>query len=277
MKRRSFIRNTGLTIAGLAVSKSIFSNNNPALKSLNIIILMSGGVQYHDIIDDHKSGFSLLFQEPISMNLNCCTQVKYSDGILDHTPAVLNVLQGIKNNPDRKIFFGNINSETTRAVKNSDLNVEIMGTSAAPTQNNYRNDAAVFEKAFAYLNANKNENKTLILNLEDTDIAHCNREKYLDILNFYNQQINDLCKVIYHQSFSSSYDSKLMLVNVLGRNNFENEIFNDDNKGGSDHYHESARDLFSFTTSGSQNHVINFNHETVESKNLLEQLYKTVI
>ena len=112
MKRRNFIKNTGLTIAGMAINNHIYSKNSSAKKSLNIIILISGGVQYHDIIDIDKVDFNVLFQNHIPMLVNCNTQLKYTGEILEHAPAVLSVLQGIKGNNERKLFFGNINSET---------------------------------------------------------------------------------------------------------------------------------------------------------------------
>ncbi len=54
MKRRNFIKNTGLSLAGIALSNSLFSKNTLENKNLNIIILMSGGVLYSDIIEAKK-------------------------------------------------------------------------------------------------------------------------------------------------------------------------------------------------------------------------------
>ena len=73
MKRRNFIKNTGLTIAGLAFTNSIYSKNNSENKSLNIIILMSGGVGFEDVIDIKNNRILQFFNETQNINLHCKT------------------------------------------------------------------------------------------------------------------------------------------------------------------------------------------------------------
>ncbi len=63
MKRRNFIRNTGLGIAGLALSNNIYGEKLSTKKSLNIFILMSGGVCFNDIIEVKNSPTLKLFND----------------------------------------------------------------------------------------------------------------------------------------------------------------------------------------------------------------------
>jgi len=268
MERRNFIKNTGLTIAGLALSKGIYSKNISNLKSLNIIVLLSGGVRYIDIIDETNHQHAILFQEKASMKVVCKSRVNYSGNTLEHDPCVIDFLFGLPNDSSKKILISNKNSTVTKAVADANLPLEIITTSSLNIDHPYRNDAAIFESATTFLNPC--ENLTLILNLEDTDIAHCNSEKYFDVLNYYNQQINHLCNKLYAKQSVEKYDAKLIVAAVLGRNNFDNELTSEHNKNGCDHYDESARKLFCFETSYAEVFEINFDNQIYNSKELLK-------
>lgn len=259
MKRRNFIKNAGLSVAGLALSNSIFGKSSDAVNSRHIIILLSGGVQYFDILQEDANSFSVLFQEEISMKINCFTQLNYSGKEMEHSAATLQALHSIPSPNGKMVYIGNKNSASTKAVKNAALALEVIETSALDQEFPFSNDAAVFEMASHH--ALSNDYTTIILNLEDTDIAHYNAEKYKEILNFYSQQINQLCRLIYDPSYQKKSATILSVASVLGRNMNPNELLTQ-HKGGTDHYDESARKLFAFTTGYSESHQVNFEHST---------------
>jgi hypothetical protein len=102
MKRRNFIRNTGLGIAGLALSNSIYGKDLSTRKSLNVFILMSGGVCFNDIIDVKNNSTLKLFNECANVALNCRTNVNYTGQSMEHTAAMITVLQTLKDDSVKK-------------------------------------------------------------------------------------------------------------------------------------------------------------------------------
>jgi hypothetical protein len=263
MKRRNFIKNTGLTIAGLAFSKAIYSKNNSAKKSLHLFILMSGGIQYNDIIKANKNEFSILFQENSSWQVSCKTNVKYTGNEMEHTPAMWAILSQFNNQNNRNIFIGNASAETTKFLSDAHWKGEIISPSTSSIYYPYCNDAAIFD--LANQNLNSNDNSTIILNLEDSDIAHYSPEAYYEVLKLYNQKIEALCNKVFTKQFNQKYDVKLTVASALGRNNSKNEIAE---MGGTDHYHVSARDLFCFEAKYEEQTSINFDHQNYDSSEM---------
>lgn len=263
MKRRNFIKNTGLSIAGLAFSNSIYSKNSSEKKSLDIIILMSGGVKYDDLINHNSNKIPFLFQDKSPIFLNCKSNIRYSGKTLEHAPALLEAMHGIQRRSGRKIFISNKNTDTTQAILDAKLDLEMVSTNHSGSLFPYRNDAAVFEMAKKYISSSGLS--TLVLNLEDTDIAHCNANHYQEVLNFYRQQINDLCQIIYASQFREFCEAKLMVAALIGRNNFENDVMSFENNAGSDHYDESARMVCSFSTSFAETFQLIYDHQQYNS------------
>jgi hypothetical protein len=267
MKRRNFIKNTGLSLAGLALSNSILSKSLPAKKSLNVIILMSGGVNFYDIIDENNNRISVFFNENADIELCCKTKLYYSGKNLEHSDAVLNALHPLKGNPSEYIFISDLNSNSTKTVVESKLPITLVTTKAHSNLEPYRNDAAIFEKAMHYIEAKSNT--TIILNIEDTDIAHFEKQKYYDVLQYYNHQIENVCKTVFSSNYRNECNTKISLISVIGRNNFSNEIYNKTNQAGTDHYDETARKLFSIDIAYAENYQLKFDHVPYDSKNLL--------
>ena len=267
MKRRNFIKNAGLSLAGLAISNSIYSKNLPAKKSLNIIILMSGGIDFNDIIDDNNNRISVLFNEHSNLELICKTRLNCSCKNLEHANAVINALHELKGNSSENIFISNTYSDVTKTIMESKLPLTVVTTNAQPSIKPYRNDAAIFKKASQYLNSPNN--CTLILNLEDTDIAHFNKQKYYDVLQHYNHQIDLLCKKVYSPDFRNECHTSVSVTSVIGRNNFSNDVYNEIDLSSTDHYDESARKLFSFDIAYAAEHQLKFDHTIYDSKHLL--------
>ncbi len=265
MKRRNFIKNTGLSFAGIALSNSIFSKNTLENKNLNIIILMSGGVLYSDIIEAKKNSNILFFQQNLNISVNCKTNVKYNGDIMEHENALLAALAGINAIEGKKILITNLNANTTKAVIEAKLPIQIITTAALDTEQPYRNDAAVIEMAMQ--NLNHSENVTLILNLEDTDIAHCNADEYAKVLDYYNLQINNICQKIYTNEFRKNTAANLSVASVLGRNNYNNELSS--HTSATDHYDESARSLFFYNTNYANEFHCNFDTTIYDSSALL--------
>lgn len=263
MKRRNFIKSTGLSLAGLAISTGMHSKNLPAAQSLRIIILLSGGLRYNDIIDAESNQSLLFFQEPFSMHVVCKTNVMCSGKALEHSEALFCVLNEMHFDKTKTILISDTHSETTKALINAQLPLEVITTSALKSVHPYRNDAAVFEKAANYVL--QNEPLTLILNLDDTDVAHYNTEKYTEVTRYYNTQINALCQQIYNQKFQQKCNAKLMVASVLGRNNDENLI----SPEGTHHYNESAKKLFCFESSYADKYRLVYNHNAFESAQML--------
>ncbi len=271
MKRRNFIRNTGLGIAGLALSNNIYGEKLSTKKSLNIFILMSGGVCFNDIIEVKNSPTLKLFNDYTNIALQCKTNVNYTGQRLEHADAMLAVLGSLKDDSVKNIFISNIHSDVTLAVKNSLLPLSVIDTNSQGIVDPYRNDAAVFEKAYQYFEMNDNLN--LILNLEDTDIAHYSKEDYEQVLQYYSIQINKLGKLFYSSDFKNKCNTSITLASVMGRNNFENEIYDEQNQGGADHYDSSARALFSISMSYSAISQVTFDHLNLDSKDLLSSVH----
>jgi hypothetical protein len=267
MKRRNFIKNAGLGIAGLTLSNGIYGKNLSTKKSLNIFILMSGGLCLNDIIEVKNNPTLKLFNEYTNIAIQCKTNVNYTGQCMEHANAMLAVLGALKDDSVKNIFISNVHSEVTLAVKNSFLPLSVIDTNSQGILDPYRNDAAVFEKAYQYFDQPHNFN--LILNLEDTDIAHYSKEDYEQVLKYYSFQINKLCKFLYAADFRGKCNTSISVASVLGRNNFENEIYNELNQGGTDHYDSAARALFSLSMSYAAASQISFDHSNFDSKDLL--------
>jgi hypothetical protein len=262
MKRRNFIKNTGLTLAGIALTNAIYSKNKSASKSLHLVILMSGGVRFNDIIKTENNGSSLLFQEKGNIQIKCKTKVKYAGTELEHVPSLWAILSQFKNQKGRKILISRPNTEINKLLLDSNLGIEIL-PSETPSINSYSNDTAIFELANQCLNGN--DDSTIILNLEDTDVAHYNAKSYFEVLNFYKQKIEGLCNKVFTKQFLENFNIKLTVASTIGRNNFNNEI----TEGGTDHYHQSARDLFCYEVNYAQHYSFEFDHQNYDSRELL--------
>jgi len=271
MKRRNFIRNTGLGIAGLALSNSIYGKDLSTRKSLNVFILMSGGVCFNDIIGFENNPSLKLFDDYANMTLNCRTNVNYTGQSMEHTAAMIAVLQALKDDSVKNIFISNKHSEVTHAVKNSLLPISVIHTNSKGILEPYRNDAAIFEKAYAYFEWPNNLN--LILNLEDTDIAHCNSESYFEVLAHYHLEIKKLCNFLNTSDLWGNFNTTINVASTIGRNGFKNELHNELNQGGTDHYDPSARALFSLSMSCSATSQISFDYSSYDSKDLFSSLY----
>lgn len=266
MKRRNFIKNAGLGLAGLALSNNIYSGNLPVKKSLNIYVLMSGGIDFNDIIDEKNNRIHILFDETAQLELHCKTNLTCNSRYLEHPDAVINALHFLNGNPSDNIFISNPNSDVTKTLIDSNLPLTVISTAANNYIHPYRNDAAIFEKAFQLLQNSNHMN--MILNLEDTDIAHIDKQKYFDVLKYYNQAIDQLCKKVFSADFKNTCNIAINVTSVIGRNNFSNEIHNDINQTGTDHYDESARKLFSFDIKYASGYLLNFDHSKYDGKNL---------
>jgi len=275
MKRRNFIKNTGLTLAGLAFTNSIYSKNNSEKKSLNMIILMSGGVGFEDVIDIKNNKILQFFNETQNINLLCKTNVTYNGKDMEHAASLIPILQTLKENGAKNIFISNCNSDVTKTLIHSKLPVTVVTTTAQNMNAPFRNDAAIFEEAYNYMNLN--ENVTLILNLEDTDVAHYNKENYFKVLEYYSAQINKFYKSLSSPAYQNNYNTSITVASVLGRNNFNNDGCSDDFEGATDHYDESARKIFCLAATFASTTTIKFEHQKYDSKDLLKQNGNLVI
>jgi hypothetical protein len=275
MKRRNFIKNTGLTLAGLAFTNSIYSKNNSENKSLNIIILMSGGVGFEDVIDIKNNRILQFFSETQNINLHCKTNVTYNGQDMEHAASLIQTLQTLKDNGAKNIIISNSDSEGTKTLIHSNLPVSVITTIAQNMIAPYRNDAAIFEEAYKYLNLN--ENITLILNLEDTDVAHYSIENYFKVLDYYSAQINKFHEFLSSPTYPNKYTTSITVASVLGRNNFISEVCSDGYKGATDHYDESARKIFCLEAKFASTTTIKFEHQKYDSKDLLKQNGNLVI
>lgn len=268
MKRRIFIRNTGLSIAGLAFSNRIYSKNITDKKSLEIVILLCGGIRHNDLIDIENNRIDGLFNDESTLEVNCKKNVRFEGKNLDHSEALLEAIDVFKESKKSGIFISSSNSDITKSVINSAFPFSIIETQAQNNLNAYRNDAAIFDKALQYINPD--HNLTLVLNLEDTDIAHCNTQKYFEVINFYKAQINKLCQLVYSPEVRSKCNTSITVASVLGRNNFENEIYDEFNYGAIDHYDQSARALLSIQINYAPNFTVSFDNKNYQSNNMLE-------
>jgi hypothetical protein len=267
MERRNFIKNTGLGIAGLALSNSIYSKNTSTKKSLEIFILLSGGVCFNDVLDPINNKILSVINQDNNFEILCKTKINYSGDVLEHSDAMFNALNGLNEIASKNIFISNQNSLVTNKIANSNLPLTVVTTNAKNNLSSYRNDLAVFEKAYQYFDSN--ENIRLILNLEDTDIAHCNGQKYFDVLEHYSFQITKLCNQLFSNEFSNKCQTSITVASVIGRNNFNNDIYSEKYHAGTDHYHESARALFSFQINKSALSNIRFDHTKYDSKDMI--------
>lgn len=269
MKRRNFIKNTGLTIAGLAFTNSIYSKNNSENKSLNIIILMSGGIAFEDVVDIKNNRILQFFNETKNINLHCKTNVRYNGKDMEHAASLIQTLQTLKDNGDKNIIISNRNSDVTKTLIHSNLPVSVITTIAQNMHAPFRNDAAIFEEAYKYLNLN--ENITLILNLEDTDVAHYSKENYFKVLDYYSAQINKFHELLSSPANQNKYNTSITVASVLGRNDFNSEVCSEGYQGATDHYDESARKIFCLAATFASTTTIKFEHQKYDSKDLLKQ------
>jgi hypothetical protein len=267
MKRRNFIKNTGLSIAGLTLANGIFGKNIKTPSSLNIIILVSGGVRYNDVINYNKLLNENLFSIKNSLNVACYTQLKYTGREIEHANCLLHAISNIHNVNGRNLLLTSKKSASETLIKKAQLPIEVIAIDAAHTVNPYKYDEAIFDEALKYLSPNENIN--LILNLEDTDIAHYNAYQYHKVLDFYFSKINNLCETIFENEFLKTFNTSLTLASVMGRNNFSNEIITA-NLAGNDHYDESARDLFCIKINAAAHPSINYYADIMSSNDLFQ-------
>jgi uncharacterized protein (UPF0333 family) len=273
MQRRNFIKNTSFSLAGLVLCNGVFSKNNSNKKSLTVVVLMSGGVRYSDIINSEKKQLVFSNQQNNAMNVICKTKVNYTGKILEHTNCLLNTLAGLSSNTTKNIFISNSSSEITKAVALSQIPLNIISTESKNISEPYRNDLAVFENAAQFLKPN--ENLTLVLNLEDTDIAHSNMASYRQVLNFYTQQINIICAQLFAPHSNENICSKLIIASTLGRN--EMNQHDDHPNSNCHHYEPSARKLFCIETSPAKQFNLSFDHQPYESNKVLSNMHKSFI
>lgn len=270
MKRRNFIKTTGLGIAALTVvGNKIYANNEFNKTKLNIVVLLSGGVNFNDIISK-KNKQLLCFENNFSGKIICHTHLKYSGKNLEHAQALLNALQSFKGNSHKQIFISSENSETTEHVLNSNIPFDILHVKTLNIDKPNNADAAVFEKAFE--NFTPANDTTVILNLEDTDVAHYNSEKYKEVLSFYSEQITKIAEFIFNDYTSQKYEPTLTVFSVLGRNCFSNEIGSTNMAFSSDHYDESARDLFCLSYQKSNHKMILFDDTAIDSSEFFKSI-----
>jgi hypothetical protein len=266
MKRRNFLKNTGLGLAGLTLSKDIFANSIGQKTQLNIVILLSGGVNYNDIITLNSQNYSCFFQADFQGTFSCKTNIRYYGEMLEHAPALIQSLDAIDEISQKKILITNKSTETTESLIKSKLPLDLVLTNAANVMAPYATDLGIFEKANEYLNTKIP--LTLILNLEDTDVAHYNAEKYYQVLSFYDTQIKNLCAQLFQDKREINNHTSITVASVLGRNNFGNEINYQINNWCSDHFHDSARQLFAITMKNSEQKIREFDHREYDSRAL---------
>lgn len=263
MKRRNFIKTTGLGLAAITSNCShIFATNGFTKIKLNVVLLLSGGVNLNDIIknDNNKS---ICFDSNFLGKIICHNQIKYSGNILEHPNALLHALQSFRSNTHHQIFIGNQYTESTNCILNSNIPLEIQTVTPLNIDKPYNADAAVFEKAFQKLNPL--HDTTVILNLEDTDVAHYSYEKYLEVLSYYSLQLNKISAIIFNESNNQNYHCTLTVASVLGRNGFANDIGSDNFSYCSDHYHENARNLFLLSYQKSSHKTFIFDETPLDS------------
>lgn len=267
MERRKFIRNAGLGLAGIAVGSDIFAKTNAKKIQLNIIVLLSGGVRYEDVIAPEGNGFSIFFQNDYAGALTCKTNINYSGKSLEHAPALLDALEGVLSNSSNCVLISSENSDSTSLLKTIDLPVDVIALNADKNEAApYRSDKCIFEKSFEFLNPNTDT--TIILNLEDSDVAHFSMEQYHEVLSFYGKMTDLLSKKIFDKNNLLRYNPTLTLASVLGRNSEEKTKSHNLKLSYSHHYHESARKLFSFGLVNANSNAVIFDHLECNSKNL---------
>ena len=71
MQRRQFIRNTGLSAAALSIGNALWASNHQSKIKLKVVVLMSGGVAYHDIFPSGEAASAILFREAIPAEIIC--------------------------------------------------------------------------------------------------------------------------------------------------------------------------------------------------------------
>ncbi|HRG58898.1 MAG TPA: hypothetical protein PK323_08040 [Bacteroidia bacterium] len=264
MKRRNFIKTTGLGLAVITSNCSnIFATNGFTKIKLNIVVLLSGGVNFNDIVKNDNNNNSICFDSNFQGKIICHNKVKYTGNIMEHADALLAALQPFKSNPHQQIFIGNQYAESTNCILNSNIPLEIHAVSPLTIDKPYNADAAVFEKAFQ--NLNPLNDTTIILNLEDTDVAHYSYEKYLEVLSYYSLQLNKISAIIFNESNNQNYQCTLTVASVLGRNGFANDIESENFSYCTDHYHENARNLFLLSYQKSSQKTLIFDETPLDS------------
>jgi hypothetical protein len=265
MQRRQFIRNTGLSAAALSIGNALWASNHQSKIKLKVVVLMSGGVAYHDIFPTGEAESAILFREAIPAEIICKTNMQYNGHELEHQTALLYALQALQSNDGKIIFIGNASSPITQKLMQSNHHIEVIATTSSSEIMPYRNDAAVFQKAQELMKPLSN--LTLILNLDDTDVAHYNSSLYFEVLDFYKKKLNALGHQLFQKDNHDNYEIAMIAGSVLGRN--DAEFIRQTDEGVVHHHEQSSKKLFCFILKPSKQTALHFDHDFCDSKQLM--------
>ena len=269
MQRRQFIRNTGLSAAALSIGNALWASNHQSKIKLKVVVLMSGGVAYHDIFPSEEAASAILFREAIPAEIICKTNMQYNGDELEHETALLYALQALQPSNEKIIFVGNANSAITQKLMQSNHPIEVIATTSATEMMPYCSDAAVFQKAQELIKPSSN--LTLILNLDDSDVAHYNSNLYHEVLDFYKQKLNALGHQLLQKDNHENYEIAMIAASVLGRN--EAKYIGQTDEKILHHHEQSSKKLFCFILKPAKETALHFDHDYCDSKQLMSDTF----
>jgi hypothetical protein len=195
--------------------------------------------------------------------------MQYNGHELEHQTALLYALQALQSNDGKIIFIGNVSSPITQKLMQSNKHIEIIATTSSGEMIPYRNDAAVFQKAQELIKPTSN--LTLILNLDDTDVAHYNSSLYFEVLDFYKKKLNALGHQLFQKEHDDNYEVAMIAASVLGRN--EAEYIGQTDEKIMHHHEQSSKKLFCFILKPAKETALHFDHDYCDSKQLMSDTF----
>lgn len=236
MKRRNFIKESGLGVIGLTLSGSLINATNiNQVNNKHIILLMSGGIDARDVLFTPNSSFDTLYNVKRKTAVVCNTNIKHSGKSFEHAESALHALSNFPFHHHKSLIITYKESELAAKIKTQNFKTEIEFTSVSNEYMPWSRDAQVFNALLQNLYTSKYN--TLILNLEDTDIAHSNIQEYKHVLSFYNKQIELLSNAV----LTANATNRITILSALGRNAIYSDEFQNQH-----HYEEGSENLFCY-------------------------------
>lgn len=290
MQRRKFIQSIGIAAAGAAIMPLVLQNNENTkhYKKHIILCVLGGGIKKNNVLGTS----SLMPKLSAYTNQNTYTNVSYEGNHIGHYDATFAILAGNLDTwqANKNIFewHKNANNNTKNyqsyfvANQRADYSNILAGLSnsyqpqiikpiALSHHLPYTNDQAVFEKSIEIIQTATPH--LLVLNLQDADIAHSNTNDCNEVLKHADNQIEAIWNAVQNNE-NMRNQTTLIIIPEHGRNSYDNEIFDKNGFAGSDHHHQSAREIFAIVR-GSQ---IAFNKSaTIETKVASHQILSNIL
>jgi hypothetical protein len=278
MQRRKFIQSIGIAAAGAALMPLALQNNdnNKHYKKHVVLCILGGGIKKNSVL----GASSLMPKLSSYANQYTYANVGYEGNHIGHYDATFAILAGNLDTwqANKNIFEWHKNANTNTknyqayfvanqradystilAGLNKNYQPQIIKPIALPHHLPYTNDQAVFEKSIEIIQTTTPH--LLVLNLQDADIAHSNTNDYNQVLKHADNQIEMLWNTIQNNE-NMRNQTTLIIMPEHGRNNYDNEIFDGNGLAGTDHHHQSAREIFTIVRSNQTA----FNNPTIETK-----------